>query len=134
MTDENKNQIIRNEIERAGKAMGAAVVLLENGFLNDAVSKLYYYLYYHVRALLLTKGIEAKKHEGALSLLGRHFVREGIVDAKASHVFSELIKFRDESDCNPTHPFTRDEAAEFKKQAEHLAGAIKAYLKEKGRL
>jgi len=40
-----------------------------------------------VRALLLGKGLEPKTHEGALRLLGLHFVKPGIVSTPSVTYF-----------------------------------------------
>ncbi|MDP2755766.1 MAG: HEPN domain-containing protein [Nitrospirota bacterium] len=134
MTEENKRGNIKNELDRASKAMDAANLLFDNGFLHDAVSRLYYFLLYNIRALLLSKGLEPKSHEGALRVFSLHFVKEGIFEAKDSHIFSKLMKYREEADYNPSYIFTRDDFLEFKKEAEYLSEKIKAYLKEKGYL
>lgn len=60
MNEENKRENIREEIDRANEAIRAANLLFENGFVKDAISKLYYSLLYSVRGLLLTKGLEPK--------------------------------------------------------------------------
>ena len=77
MNEENKRENIREEIDRANEAIRAANLLFENGFVKDAISKLYYSLLYSVRGLLLTEGLEPKSHEGTLRLFGLHFVKPG---------------------------------------------------------
>jgi uncharacterized protein (UPF0332 family) len=134
MTDENKKENIRNELDRASKTIEAANILFNNGFLNDAISRLYYFLLYNIRALLLTKGLEPKSHEGALRVFGLHFIKEGIFEARDSHVFSKLMKYREEADYNPSYIFIRGDFLEFRKEAEDLVGKIKGYLMEKGYL
>ncbi len=131
MTEENKRKNIREEMERAAKAIDAATLLFDSGFFNDAVSRLYYFLLYNIRALLLTRGLEPKSHEGALRLLGLHFVKEGIFEAKVSHTFSKLMKYREEADYNPSYIFTSEDFIEFKKEAKEMSKSIKAYLKRK---
>ncbi|MBW1691640.1 MAG: HEPN domain-containing protein, partial [Deltaproteobacteria bacterium] len=66
MREENKRENIREETDRADESMRAADLLFDNGFMRDAVAKLYYSLLYMIRAILLTKGLEPKSHEGAL--------------------------------------------------------------------
>lgn len=134
MTEENKRENIKNELDRASKAMDAAVLLFENGFLNDAVSRLYYFLLYNIRALLLTEGLEPKSHQGSLRLLGLHFVKKGTFDVKASHIFAKLMKYREEADYNPSSIFTREDFVEFRKEAEYLANKIREYFVKKGYL
>ena len=87
MIEENKKENIKIELDRAMKTLLEADLLFKNGFIIGAVSRLYYFLFYNIRALLLTKGLEPKSHEGALRLLGLHFIREGIFEPKASHIF-----------------------------------------------
>jgi len=131
MNEENKRENIREEMERAHEAIKAADLLFENGFLKDAVSKLYYSLLYSIRALLLTKGLEPKSHEGALRLFGLHFVKPGSFEARDSHVFSKLMKYREEADYNPSYTFTRDDFIEFKSEAQTVIYKISTRLKEK---
>jgi uncharacterized protein (UPF0332 family) len=97
--------------------------------INDAVSRLYYFLLYNIRALLLTKGLEPKSHEGALRLFALHFIKEKIFEPKDSHVFSKLMKYREEADYNPSYVFTKDDFTDFQKEVEALSIKIKSYLK-----
>jgi uncharacterized protein (UPF0332 family) len=132
VNEENKKENLREELQRADEAMKAADLLFENGFTKDAVAKLYYSLLYTVRAVLLTKGLEPKSHEGALRLFGRYFVKEGVFEAADSHVFSKLMKYREEADYNPSYVFTPGDFTEFKREAQLLMHKITARLKEEG--
>jgi uncharacterized protein (UPF0332 family) len=125
----NQRDNIRAELERAMEALAAATLLHENGYINDAISRLYYFVLYNVRALLLSKGLEPRSHDGALRLLGMHFVREGLIDKRAAQVFSKLMKFREEADYNPISMFTKEDFVEFKEEAEIFAALIKSRLK-----
>jgi len=131
VNEDNKKANIRDEIDRANEAIRAANLLFENGFIRDAVSKVYYCLLYSIRAVLLTEGLEPKSHEGALRLFGLHFVKPGAFEAKESHVFSKLMKLREEADCNPSYTFTSEDFAEFKSEAEEVIQKITHYLKNK---
>ena len=68
MTNQNKKINISQELERA-----KSVLSLQKQYA-DAVSRLYYYVYHNIRALLLSRGLEPKTHEGTLRLLGLHFI------------------------------------------------------------
>jgi hypothetical protein len=134
LNEDNKRENIKQEIERAKEVMRATTLLFDNGFVNDAISKLYYFLLYNIRALLLTKGFEPKIHEGALRLFSLHFIKKGLFEPRDSHIFSKLMKYREEADYNPSYIFTKEDFIEFKKEAEALADKIREYLKEKGYL
>jgi uncharacterized protein (UPF0332 family) len=134
VNEENKKENVREEIDHANESMKAADLLFNNGFIRDAVAKLYYSLLYMVRAVLLTKGFEPKSHEGALRLFGLHFVKKGIFEAGDSHVFSRLMKYRQEADYNPSYIFTREDFIEFRKEAERVMQKITSRLQENGYL
>ena len=134
MTEKNKKENIREEFGRAAEAMAAASLLFNEGFFKDAVSRLYYFLLYNVRALLLTKGLETRSHESALRMLGLHFIKEGIFKPGFSHIFSKLMKYREEADYNPFYIFTKEDYGELKKEVEDVSEKTKAYLKSKGYL
>jgi uncharacterized protein (UPF0332 family) len=134
VNEENKKENVQEEIDHANESMKAADLLFNNGFIRDGVAKLYYALLYTVRAMLLTKGLEPKSHEGALRLFGLHFVRQGIFEAEDAHVFSRLMKYRQEADYNPSYVFTPEDFVEFKKDAENLMQRITSRLKREGYL
>ena len=131
MTEKNKKINIKEELSRANDSRRAADLLYGEGLLNEAVSRLYYFLLYSIRALLLTKELEPKSHEGALRLLGLHFIKTNEFEPKISHVFSKLMKYREEADYNPSYVFTKEDYTGLKKEADELYSKIKTYLKKK---
>jgi len=84
--------------------------------------------------VLLTKGLEPKSHEGTLRLFGMHFVKRGIFEAKDSHIFSKLMKYRQEADYNPSYVFIAEDFVEFKKEAEIVMQKMTSRLKKEGYL
>ncbi len=128
MTQENKRENIKEELARAEDCLRSAELLCAHGQIADAVSRLYYYVYHTVRALLLSKGLEPKTHEGTVRLIGLHFVKPGIVDAQASHILAKLMKYREEADYNPSYVFTKNDYASFKEEAIVLRDAIVKFL------
>jgi uncharacterized protein (UPF0332 family) len=134
MNEQNKKANILEEIDRANEALKVATLLFENGFFKDAISRLYYSLLYFVRGLLLTEGLESRSHEGALRLFGLHFVKKGLFKADDSHIFSKLMKYREEADYNPSYTFTCEDFIEFKQESDRLIQKIMVYLKANGYL
>jgi hypothetical protein len=132
MKDENIKINIQEELERAKEALKSADILFENDLIKDAMSRLYYFTLHYIKALLLTKGLEPKSHEGALRLLSLHFIKEGILEPNVAHVFSKLMKYREEADYNPSYIFTKEDFYKFRKEAEILANIIRNYLMSKG--
>jgi len=131
MNEQNKKANILEEIERANETIKVANLVFENGFFRDAVARLYYSVLYFVRALLLTEGFEPKSYEGALRLFGLYFVKKGLFKVEDSHIFSKLMKYREEADYNPSYTFTREDFIEFKEESDRLIQKIMVYLKAK---
>ena len=107
MTERNRRHAVAAEISRASDALKAADLLAANELFSDAVSRLYYFVLSHVRALLLTVDLEPRSHEAALRLLSLHFVKAGVLHRETAHVFAKLMKFREEADYNPSYSFAR---------------------------
>ena len=129
---ENKKENISEELARARECLASADLLFSHGQLADAVSRLYYYVYHAVRALLLSKGLEPKTHEGALRRLNLYFTKPGILEAETSHTFTRLMKYREEADYNPSYIFTKDDYARFKVEADSLFELIIEHLRIEG--
>jgi len=132
VTAENRRGNITEELARAEEASRASDLLFRNGLVRDAVSKLYYELLYHVRALLLTKELEPRSHEGALRLFSLHFVKPGIFEPQAAHIFSRLMKLREEADYDPSYVFAPSDYAQLSEEVRGLLARIKDYLKDAG--
>ena len=73
-------------------------------------------------------------YEGALRLFGLHFVKQGAFEAKDSHLFSKLMKYRQEADYNPSYMFTPEDYIEFKEEVVIVIQKITTRLKEEGYL
>jgi uncharacterized protein (UPF0332 family) len=124
VTEHNRAVAIAEELSRAENALAASTLLAEGGFNSDSVSRLYYSALFRVRALLLTRGLEAKSHEGALRLLFLHFVKAGSLPPDASHLFSRLMKYREEADYNPSYLFTGEDVARLREEVVAFAARV----------
>ncbi|MCX7635374.1 MAG: HEPN domain-containing protein [Syntrophales bacterium] len=126
--DEYVKGNMQAELDRATETLKAADLLFAHGFINDAISRLYYYVLYNIRALLLSRGYEPRSHEGALRLLGLHFIQPGILQKEVAKIFAKLMKFREEADYNPISMFGKEDYEEFRKEAIALAEAVKGLI------
>lgn len=128
MNAENRGRNAADELARAGQALQAAELLNGNGLPTDAVAKLYYHLLYHVRALLLTKGLEPKSHEGALRLLAMHFEKDGPLPHGSVSLLAKIMKYREEADYNAAVSFTSEEYLSLRQEVVGLASAIRRII------
>jgi len=134
MIEENKIRHITNEIGVAQEALEESTILFERGLLRGAISRLYYFLFHMIRALLASKGLEPKSHDGAERLFSLHFVREGLFDPSDAKVLAILMKYRSNADYKPEYVFTNEDYIDYKEKANLLYQKIEAFLREKGYL
>lgn len=132
MIAQNKKINIEEELERSNQSRQAARLLADGHLINDAISRLYYFAFHAVRALLLTKGLQPKSHEGVVNLLSRHFVKEKVLPRRVAHILSRLLKYREQADYSSSYVFAREDFEEFQAEAEELFSMIVEYLKQEG--
>ena len=129
----DRGSALAEETRRANDALKAADLLAANELFSDAVSRLYYCVLSHVRALLLTLGLEPRSHEGALRLLSLHFVKAGTIPRETAHVFAKkLMKFREEADYNASYLFTAEDFHELRTEAQRLVQATASFIRAAG--
>ena len=76
------NDDTRKLLEKAGRAIEAAEVLLESGDAEFAAGRAYYAMFYVAEAMLNEKALKYQKHGGVHGAFGEHFALTGQVDAK----------------------------------------------------
>jgi uncharacterized protein (UPF0332 family) len=91
---ESINALINYRFNRAKETLLETETLVEKGFYNAAVNRLYYACYYAVIALLVKHQITANTHAGVKQMLGSHFVVTGKLTAKYGRFYSQLFNDR----------------------------------------
>jgi uncharacterized protein len=134
MTKTSRIENIRIEIERGGEAWEEATVLLERSLAKGALSRLYYCLFHHIKALLFSLGLESKTHEGTVHLFNLHFVKKGIFPSHSAKLLSRLQKYRELADYDPACVFSIEDVTAEMKEVGTVILRIKEYLGEKGLL
>ena len=98
MTDEERRALVSLRLQNAKDTLIELPVLIEHGFWNTTVSRMYYACYYAASALLLGSKIEANTHNGVKTQLSMHFVRTGHLSLDHGATFSLLFEKRQASD------------------------------------
>lgn len=110
MKQETKD-LIRYRLDRAYESLEESLVLLEKGYINTFVNRLYYACFYAVSALLLTKNLSSAKHSGVRSLFNQHFVKGGGIPVELGELYDMLFRNRQKGDYAD---FVRFDPAEVK--------------------
>jgi len=104
----SREDYIRYRMQRAEQTLEDARLLVENEKWNAAVNRLYYACFYAVSALLLKNGFSSQTHDGARTLFGQHFVKNGLVEKKYGKLYSKLFDHRQKGDYGDLYDFDRD--------------------------
>jgi len=132
VTDDNRRQNLREELERAEQALRAAEALLGQGLHADSMSRAYYAAFHLVRALLVTRGVEPRSHRGALHLLNREFVRTGLLTSSHNRLLGALQRSRELADYDAAAVFSADDARQQLDDARTFHAATLEFLAREG--
>ena len=117
-------------INRAMSTLRASALLLKEGFNPDAVSRMYYAMFYATQAVLLERNLIFSKHSSTISAFGQHFIKTGLLDAQLHQSLKRAFDNRQVGDYNVTATITAEAAAELLKQAEAFVAAITQFIEQ----
>jgi len=117
-------------IEEAENKLAAAKSLFENGFYKDSASRSYYSMYHAARALLLTKDISPKTHEGVIAKFGLEFVKQDIIEKCYSKALAKGKDIREIADYDVIAEITEEEAESVVEDAEEFLERINKAIRE----
>ena len=108
MTEKERNDIIDYRIGLAYSTLKEVISHRDNGFYNTAINRLYYACYYATSALLLSRQIETKSHDGVRQMLGKEFVLTGKMDPQWGRFYSQIFGKRTTGDYEDFVEYTKD--------------------------
>lgn len=128
MNKRDKRLNIELELEAGDKALKEAKALLEKGLYEGSISRLYYSLFHHVKALLYLEGLEPKTHEGLERLFGLHYIKTSKIDPKYARLLGHLQKYREQADYGLTITFSKKDVEEAIKGVEEFIQQVKKLI------
>ncbi|MCS7151005.1 MAG: HEPN domain-containing protein [Endomicrobia bacterium] len=117
-------------INKAENNIKISEKLLKDGYLDVAISRLYYSMFYIAEALLLSKQLSFSSHKGVIVNFAKEFVKTGIFDEKFHNVLKNAFEDRQDADYEFVE-FTIDEIKDYIKSAKEFLKSAKEYLKIK---
>jgi len=118
-------------IQRAGKYLKSAEILIQAGDYESSVSRTYYAMFYSAQAMLLTKNLSFSSHKGAISAFSEHFVKTGIFPREMARELNRAFEKRQISDYEYTFVISKEEAEEMLANGKQFVEKIVQYLIEK---
>jgi len=116
-------------IERAEETFEDALTLFKNGRFNSAMNRIYYSIFYAIKSLLATKGLDSSKHSGVISLFHKEFVKSGIVSKKSGEIVNIAFRKRTDGDYKDFYQFSKEEVEDTLDDCKIFLKEIKETLK-----
>ncbi len=120
--------LVRWRLEKAEITFQEGLLLYNEKHYNGAVNRFYYSCFHAIRAVLATKGYDAPKHSGIISLFNKHFVKEGIFGKHISKTITIVFSERSDADYNDLKCFEQEEVDKIKSDVRMLIDEIRVYL------
>ncbi len=117
-------------MEHAEEALKVARLNLDNDFYAAAVNRAYYAIFYAANALLATRKLARSKHSGVLAAFRQHFIKTGILPAKLSDIYGQVMEDRHEGDYEILAALTKEDAESDLRQAERFVEEVKSWLRK----
>ncbi len=115
-------------IEKAGRYLRSAELLIQDSDYDSAVSRAYYAMFYAAQAALLKKAMTFSSHKAVISAFGRHFVKTGIFEKEMGRDLNVIFDERQLGDYEPMFSISQDDARRATKAAQGFVDQIAAWL------
>ena len=115
-------------IDKAGRALSAAQILLDGGSPDFSAGRAYYAMLYSAQALLTERGLHFRKHGGVHAAFGEHFVKTGILEQKCHRWLLDAYDKRLDGDYGIETGILPDDARILIDQATDFIKAIRNAL------
>ena len=115
-------------MKKARESLGAAKLLVDGGYYDFAVARVYYAMFYAAQALLMEQGRTFSQHGSLLSAVGQYLVKTGMIPAHLHRNLINAYNARIEGDYEPGGKFTQPDAALRISHAEEFITAAEQLL------
>jgi uncharacterized protein (UPF0332 family) len=119
---------VRELLDKAAQSIGAAELLLKDGYIDFSASRTYYAMFYAVEALLLSRERSFSKHSAIISAFGKEFVKTGTFDIRFHRYILNAFDLRNAGDYGSIHAVSEGKVRQTIAEARELLAAITQYL------
>lgn len=129
LTDQDREQLIKNHIDKSIQAVEDVDFLIKSKKLHLAANRIYYGIYYILSALALRRKFSTRNHGQLIGWFNKNFIKTGIVDKRYSSIVRHSFELRSEADYDVLTVFTREEIASAHADMRALISTIRELLK-----
>ena len=103
-----KETVIRQKLTKSRARLSEISNLLQFGYYETAINRIYYASFYSVQSLLLSIDIESKSHKGVLSMFALHFVKTGLFPESLAKFYPRIFNERMIGDYEDINDIDKD--------------------------
>ena len=130
MNREDIEILVKYRVDRADISLKEARLLLDNGFLNGAVSSIYYAMFYIANAALVAgqKKLRTNKpygdHYKVYDVFNKEYIYSGLIDKEYGGFYRTILDNRQESDYRDPVEFKKEEVSEWLETANKFVDEV----------
>ena len=128
LSEEEKKAIITYRMEKAKQTFVEAEDNAALKHWNLVANRLYYAAFHAASALLISRGLSAKTHNGTIRLLGKEFVNTGLLTIVEGSLYSRLYNMRQCGDYDDLFDWTEDDVTPLIRPTNDLLAKIESLL------
>ena len=129
MKDERR-ALAEGRLAAARERLQEAQTLMRGGLFKGAVTRAYYASFAAMRALLATKGVDSKSHQGVASLFAVHFVKAGLFPRDFTAYVERARSRRERADYEELTVMAEADARREYAAAAKFVAAVEKYFKQ----
>ena len=130
LSEEEKKAIVQYRIERAKDTLLDVHISIQYSRWNNAANRLYYACFYAAIALLMKDGYEARTHNGVKTLLGLHYVKNGIIAEELNQAYRKMFNLRQTGDYDDLAIITENDISPLVEPAKNFIIKIEKLINE----
>jgi uncharacterized protein (UPF0332 family) len=122
------NDLVKYRLARAFETLDEAKLLATSDHWNAVANRLYYAAFYAVCALLISKDINYKSHNGVKKAFHEHFIKNKLFSIQYGILYNRLFNNRQEGDYIDFQQFSNEEIEPYISETKELVETINAFL------
>ena len=123
-----RDEYVTYRMNRAKQSLQVAERVLQDGFIEDAINRIYYAIYYAISALLYTRKLHPKTHLGMKALFSKEFVKNNLITDKQAQIYSTIFAKRFEADYEDFFTIDMDTVQNHLKEATNFILLIETII------
>lgn len=113
LSKEERTGLINYRLQRSAEVLVEAEDVYKLKHYILAINRLYYATFYAMTALLIKDGHSAITHAGVRGIMGKEYVKTGILSREDGKLFSTLFNMRQSGDYGDSYEITKEDVEEY---------------------